>query len=234
LPLAKRLLRSEAARRLAAWAIACYIRLCWATGRWRVVNDAVPAAFWARGEPFILAFWHGRLLMMTCCWRRGHAFRMLISRHADGQIISGAIARLGLGAVHGSSRRPGKDRDKGGVAALRAMMKLLKDGVSIGIAPDGPRGPRMRAGPGVVAAARLSGAAVLPAACACSPRRLLATWDRFQAPLPFARGAIVWGEPLRVARDEDEETARRRIEAAITAATLEADRLVGEPTPEPA
>lgn len=234
MPLKKRILRSAAARRLAAWGIAAYVRLCWSTGRWRVVGEAVPAAFWAREEAFILAFWHGRLLMMTRCWPGGRDFRMLISQHADGEIISGAIGRLGLGAVRGSSRRPGKGRDKGGVAALRALVKLLKGGVSVGIAPDGPRGPRMRAGEGVVAAARLSGAAVLPAACACSPRRLLPTWDRFQIPFPFARGVIVWGEPLRVGRDDDEAAARLRIEAAIAAATREADRLVGEPTPEPA
>ena len=158
---------------------------------------------------------------------------MLISQHTDGEIISDAIGRLGLGAVRGSSRRAGKEA-KGGVAALRALVKLLKDGISVGIAPDGPRGPRMRASEGVVAAARLSGAAVLPAACAAAPRRLLATWDRFQMPYPFARGVIVWGEPLRIGRNEDEETARRRIEAAITQASDEADRLVGQPVVEPA
>jgi hypothetical protein len=221
-------------RKAAAWGIAAYIRLCWATGRWRVVGSERPAEFWARGEAFILAFWHGRLLMMTCCWPRGREFRMLISQHGDGEIISGAIGRLGLGAVRGSSRRAGKGRDKGGVGALRALVKLLKGGVSVGIAPDGPRGPRMRASEGVIAAARLSGAAVLPAACAGASQRLLGTWDRFQIPMPFSRGVIVWGEPLRVGRDEDEEAARRRIEAAITRVSGEADRLVGQPPVEPA
>jgi hypothetical protein len=114
------------------------------------------------------------------------------------------------------------------------LVKLLKGGVSVGIAPDGPRGPRMRASEGVIAAARLSGAAVLPAACAGASQRLLGTWDRFQIPMPFSRGVIVWGEPLRIGRDEDEEAARRRIEAAITRVSGEADRLVGQPPVEPA
>ena len=230
----KRLLRSAPIRRTAAWAIAAYIRLCWSLGRWRVIGAERPEAFWGRGEAFILAFWHGRLLMMTRCWPPGREFRMLISQHADGEIISGAIGRLGLGAVRGSSQRPGKGRDKGGGAALRAIVKLLKDGVSVGIAPDGPRGPRMRASDGVIAAARLSGAAILPAACAFAPRRLFASWDLFQIPFPFSRGVIVWGEPLRIAREEDAEAARRRVETAITRVSDEADRLVGLAPVEPA
>lgn len=232
--LKKRILRSAAVQRLAGWAIAQYIRLVWATGRWRTVGAERPAAYWERGEVFIAAFWHGRLLMMPCGWPRGVPMRMLISQHPDGELIARTIGHFGLGTVRGSTRRPEKAKEKGGAAALRAIVKHLKEGRCVGITPDGPRGPRMRASEGVATIARLSGAHVLPAAFAAAPRRLLATWDRFLLPFPFGRGVFVWGEPLAIGKDEDEEEARRRIEAELNRVTAEADRLAGAPEVEPA
>jgi len=35
------------------------------------------------------------------------------------------------------------------------MPRLLKEGIDVGITPDGPRGPRYRVQPGVIALARL-------------------------------------------------------------------------------
>jgi lysophospholipid acyltransferase (LPLAT)-like uncharacterized protein len=230
----KRILRSDALRGIACWFIAQYVRLVWATGRWRVVGAERPAGFWNRGEAFILAFWHGQLLMMPCCWRRGVEMRMLISQHDDGELIARTIGHFGLGAVRGSSKRSGKAKEKGGAAALRSIVKHLKEGRCVGITPDGPRGPRMRAGDGVAVIARLSGAPVLPVACATSRRRLLGTWDRFAVPLPFARGVFVGGEPLGFSRADDEEEARQRIEAALNRTTAEANRLAGAPAVEPA
>ena len=54
-----------------SWATAQYVRLVHATGRWRTLRGDIPARLWEHGEPFILAFWHGRLLMMPYCCRRG-------------------------------------------------------------------------------------------------------------------------------------------------------------------
>jgi lysophospholipid acyltransferase (LPLAT)-like uncharacterized protein len=232
--LKKRILRSRAARAAACWTMAQYIRLVWSTGRWRVVGLQQPTEFWDRDEAFVTVLWHARMLMIPLVWRRGVEVRMLISQHLDGELIARTIARLGVGAVRGSSSRREKGKDKGGAAALRAMVRLLKDGCCIGVTPDGPRGPRMRAGDGVVALARLSGAAVLPVAYSASPRPLLSTWDRFLVPLPFSRGVIVWGEPLRVSRGANEEEARREIEDALNRTTAEADRLAGKPPVEPA
>jgi lysophospholipid acyltransferase (LPLAT)-like uncharacterized protein len=186
-----------------------------------VVNADGAQAAWAAGRPFILAFWHGRLLMMPYVWQRGVAMRMLISTHRDGELIAGTIRHFGLGSVRGSSRRDG-------AAALRAMLKALRGGACVGITPDGPRGPRMRASEGVVGIAKLSGVQVLPAAFATSRRKLLGSWDRFALALPFSRGVFVWGAPIEVGRHDDTAVATARIEAALNAVTSEADRLVGQ------
>ena len=221
------LLRREWARRALCWLAAWYIRLVRVTSRWQVVNGEAANRAWDRGEPFILAFWHGRLLMMPYAWRRGVEIGMLISTHRDGELIAGTIRHFGLSAVRGSSRRDG-------AAALRAMLRALRAGTCVGITPDGPRGPRMRASAGVVGIAKLSGAKVVPAAFATSRRALLGTWDRFALALPFSRGVFVWGEPIGVGRHDDDLQAARAIETALNAVTAEADRLVGQRPVEPA
>ncbi len=226
----KRLLRNEVVRGVLCAAAARYIRFAYASGRWRVEGGEVPAAFWREGKPFIVAFWHGRLLMMPYCWDAGAPMNMLISQHPDGQFIARTIGRFGLGTIAGSTRR-------GGTSALRAMLRTLRSGDYVGITPDGPRGPRMRAGGAIVEVARLARAPVVPVAFATSRRRVLGTWDRFVVALPFSRGVFVWGRPISVARDADaeaREAARRAVEDALNAVTREADRLVGQPAIEPA
>ena len=97
---------------------------------------------------------------------------MLISQHRDGQLIARTVRRFGIASIAGSTSH-------GGSAALRAILRALKAGQCIGVTPDGPRGPRMRATGGAVDIARLSGVPILPAAFATSRRRVLGSWDRF-------------------------------------------------------
>jgi len=225
----KSLLARDGVRRVLCWLAAGYIRLVSATSRWTVQGGQIPEALWASRTPFILCFWHGRLLMMPQCWRREVPIHMLISQHRDGQLIANTVAHFGIHTVVGSSRR-------GGASAVRRIIGLLRDGACVGITSDGPRGPRMRASDGVVAIARLSGAPVVPATFGVSRRRVLSTWDRFVMAWPFGRGVIVWGQPIYVPRDADNdatESARLRIEEALNGITAEADRITGQPPIEP-
>lgn len=216
----KSVLKSEGVRRVLCLLGSWYIRFVFATGRWKIVGDAVPRRFWNEGTPFILAFWHGRLLMMPYCWPRKTPIHMLISQHRDGRIIADTVSHFGIDTISGSSTR-------GGAAALRAMLRRLAGGECVGITPDGPHGPRMRASDGIVNVARLSGAPVIPATYAVNRRKLLGSWDRFIVALPFARGVVLWGEPIQVARDQEAEPARQRIEDALTALCDQADAMVG-------
>jgi lysophospholipid acyltransferase (LPLAT)-like uncharacterized protein len=220
----KHLGSNAAVRRAASWLVAGYVRLIYRIGDWTTRGGENPAAFWDRGEPFILAFWHGRLLMIPRIWPRHTAINILTSQHRDGDLSARAISHFGLKSVPGSSRR-------GGSAALRTMVRAIANGQCAGIAPDGPRGPIMRASDGIIALARLSGAAIVPVSYGASRRHILKTWDRFVVPLPFAAGVFVWGEALAVPRDADAaaiEAARRELETRLNAITAEADRLCGQ------
>lgn len=221
--LTKRITRMPLVQRALCAAAAFYIWLVRRTGRWTVVGGEHPARLWDTGRPFILAFWHGRLLMMPYSWRRGVPIHMLISSHPDGQFIARTVDHFGIGWIAGSSTH-------GGSAALRAMVKALKSGACVGITPDGPRGPRMRAGGGAVAAARLAGVPILPATFAARPRWLVPSWDRFVVALPFARGVFVWGEPLHVPTDADSvalDRTRAELEHRLNRIAADADRRLG-------
>ena len=243
--LVKRLLRTDAALSALSALAAGYIRLVHRTQSWRVINPHIPERLWAAGRPFIGCFWHGRMMLMTYIWATDLPFAMLISRHRDGRLIARTIERLGISTIAGSSARaeksgaskPGGGQSKGGAGALLTAVKALKSGISVGITPDGPRGPRMRASPGAIAAARLAGVPVVPVAYAISRRRVLGSWDRFLFALPFGRGVHVWGEPIAVPSDADAaelDRLNRRLEDELTRLCDEADRLVGCPTIAPA
>ncbi len=219
----RRLLRSTRLHQLSCWVIHLYIRLVYATNRWTVEGGEVPRRLRAEGASFILAFWHGRLLMIPMAWQRLAPMHMLISAHRDGRIIADAVTYFGVDSIAGSSRR-------GGSSALRLMLRRLAAGDCVGITPDGPRGPPMQASSGIINVARLAGVPIVPIVFATSRCRVLRSWDRFHLALPFGRGAFLWGEPILIPADIDPaggEAARLLVEGRMNELAREADRSVG-------
>jgi lysophospholipid acyltransferase (LPLAT)-like uncharacterized protein len=226
---AKRWLTSDAGRRALCFVIALYVRLVHLTSRWTTVGAEHPDALAAQKRPFIVAFWHGRMLMLPLMWARRAPLYMLMSGHRDGRIIAGAVAYFGIGSIEGSTTT-------GGGGALRAMLRHSRAGASVGITPDGPNGPAMRASEGIVAAARLAAVPIVPMTYATSRRHIAATWDSFHVALPFSRGVYLWGEPIEVPAELDQdgvEEWRRRIERRLNELTAEADRRVGREAVRP-
>ena len=228
--LGKKILRSDAAMSVACFIGAAYIRLVRWTGRWHIEREDIPESFRKEGKPFILSFWHGRILMMPYCWRRTDLTNMLISGHRDGRLISQTVKHFGIDTVVGSA-------SKGGAQATRRLIKLMREGGVVGITPDGPRGPRMRVSEGTIALARLSGAPILPTTYSSRRRRVVNSWDRFIVALPFSHGVFLWGDPIYVPRDADAETMeakRLEVEEAMNALADRADALMGQARIEPA
>src|SRR5215470_16517481 len=101
------LVRSDAAQRLLCWLVQLYVRLIWLTSSWRVEGARNILDLYDRRAPAIVAFWHGRLLMLPLAWHGRSPFHMLISHHRDGRIIAGAVAYFGIGWIKGSSHDGG-------------------------------------------------------------------------------------------------------------------------------
>lgn len=217
--------------------IACYIALVNLTTRWTYVRPEIPQEYFAHQKPVIYCFWHGRLLMIPFGWRTKMKLRVLISHHRDGKIIARAVSYYGVHSIHGSSAAKDGNKDKGGAAALRSMVKAVRAGDGVGITPDGPSGPYMRASDGVVALAKLTGVPIIPVTYSTTRRRILNTWDRFCWPKPFAQGVFAYGEMIvvdRKASQEELEEVKQLVEDRLNMLTREVDELCGHEPLEPA
>ena len=204
-------------RKLAPAAGSWALRLLAATLRFRREEKTVEP-LWAAGAPLIYVVWHARLLLLPYLYRR-RGFRALVSRSEDGAMIADLVRRFGFVTVRGSSSR-------GGAEGLRSLARAIREGHSVVVVPDGPRGPREILKAGVVVLARLTGAPVVPVALAASSAWRARSWDEFRIPKPFSRCVVRFGGPILVARALDgagEESARKEIEAALNAVTWQVD-----------
>ena len=218
--------------------LAGYMSLVKRTTRWEVRGLEHVRPIWEGGEGVVGCVWHGRILMTIAAWPKDvQPPSILISRSKDGAVVAQAARRHGAVVVRGSSRNRKKTKEKGGFSAFREMVRWVQRGGCMAITPDGPRGPRMRAGLGAVKLARAAGAPLLPLAWSTTNALVFESWDRFFLPLPFGRGVIVWGEAVRAPSEADQaalEAARARLEAVLIAANQEADRACGKAVIEPA
>lgn len=228
--MSKRILKSAPVLFLARWMIRLSFLLIWLTRRWTVQGEHIPGAYWERNQPFILAFWHGRIMTMTHLWRSWRPMHVLVSLNRDGEVIVRAVRLFGVRAIRGSAPKAGQSGDKGGLAAMREMLKVIKQGHYVGITPDGPRGPRMRVHEGIITFARFSGVPIIPFVGRTTGPVFSKSWDRFIWPLPFCRGVMLWGEPILVGRDctgEAAEAKRQELENAMNALAAKADAMLG-------
>jgi hypothetical protein len=170
----------------------------------------------------IYAFWHSRMVVPAFT-HRGRGIGVLSSEHRDGEIMSRTLVRLGFQSVRGSTTR-------GGAEGLRGLMSLPAE-CDLAITPDGPRGPRWVAKPGIVFLAGSLGIPILPAGILVRPAWQLRSWDRFLLPKPFARAVVVFGEPIVVpgipASDEERDRLAGVLQARLLAAEKEAAARLG-------
>jgi lysophospholipid acyltransferase (LPLAT)-like uncharacterized protein len=192
------------------------------TLRLRVEVD--PALEALEGEtPWVLAFWHGTQWPLLA-WARRRRTVVMVSWSKDGAMQARALTRLGLEIVRGSSSRGGA---RGLVALVRALRRGDRDAA---FAVDGPRGPRRKAKPGVVAAARAAGALLVPIGAAVERGLVLGrAWDRFVLAWPFSRVVVRLGGAI----DPSQPDALPLLEAAIDGANAAArTALDGSPSGE--
>lgn len=235
----KALLNSTPVQAFFGALLAGYMSLVKATTRWEIRGGEHAEAIWAQERGVVGCIWHARILMTIAVWpKRAQPPAILISRSKDGNVVARAADHHDVGVVRGSSLNQRKrTKQKGSVGAFREMTRHVEGGGCMAVTPDGPRGPRMRAGAGAVKLARTAKVAVFPCAWSTSRAIVFNSWDRFMLPLPFARGMIVYEEPIEIAEDADDEAiehARALLEERLNTATYEADMACRKVAIEPA
>jgi lysophospholipid acyltransferase (LPLAT)-like uncharacterized protein len=171
-------------------------RVALAVGLGRLAVRALGATWRVRHEPrtakgpVVYTLWHGELLPMLWAHRR-EGIVVLISTHADGEIIARIAESLGYGTARGSTSR-------GATRALVELSRAIESGRNVAVTPDGPRGPRHAFAPGALVVAQRTGAPVVCARAQASRAWHLRSWDRFVIPKPFSRVTVRYGAPQRV------------------------------------
>jgi lysophospholipid acyltransferase (LPLAT)-like uncharacterized protein len=230
--LGKRLMRSRAVQSTLGRLLAGYLRLVERTNRF--VWEPADAYDRIGPLPVIVAMWHGQHFMVPFAKRPQDPAAALVSRSGDGEFNAIALQHLGIRAVRGSgARRRTKIREKGGVAALRGLLKALEQGENVVMTADVPKVSRV-CGEGIVTLARLSGRPVVPVAVVTSRRIDFNSWDSASIGLPFGHGAIVIGDAIPVPRDADAatlEAERLKIERELDAVHARAYALIGAVDP---
>ena len=164
--------------------------------------------------PYIIAFWHNRMLIMPLIYSRyyqGKQATVLTSASREGSLVERVVRSFGMDAVRGSSSRRG-------AAALLALDDRMEKGLDVIVTPDGPRGPCYKLGPGIVFLSQRSGQPVMPIRVDYSRYIELKSWDRFRIPLPFSRihvtlDSLFFAQPT--GSDEAFEVERLRLEKAM-------------------
>ena len=158
-------------------------------------------------EPFIVAFWHGELLMdpfLYLHFRKKSKLKIMISEHSDGEYIARTMAHFGLEAVRGSTGRAGA------VKALKGAITAMEEGWDIAISPDGPRGPRHSVADGIIALARRQNCKIVAIRFSATQYWRIPSWDQFIVPKPFGTMIFEGTEPFSVS-GMDNDTARAKI-----------------------
>jgi len=159
---------------------------------------------------FIYAFWHENLLLPE--------IQVLISQHADGELIARVCRHLGFSTVRGSSTR-------GGIEALRKLLRASRS-CHLAVVPDGPRGPRRHLQLGPIYLASRTGLPVVPTGIGFERAWRTNSWDRFALPHPWTRARVVTAPPIDIPPNLDKdqlEQWRRHVEAVMHQVTALAE-----------
>lgn len=181
------------------------------------------------GRGVILVTWHGRTFIPITRFR-SRGYWAMISTSRDGEYQNRLFQRFGFHTVRGSTSA------RGAIKGALSMVRELKNGAILAHTPDGPRGPNHVVHPGAVFLAQKSGCPIIPAGISAWPRLNLGTWDRYLIPMPFARASFLYGEPIYVPEeldDDERQVFADRVGQEICRLEAEAERQVRPATHAP-
>ncbi|WP_146346119.1 lysophospholipid acyltransferase family protein [Falsiphaeobacter marinintestinus] len=224
--LRKKLADSDTVLNWFARRFAGYIRKVHKNTAWQRIGYEELDALVDSGEPVILVLWHQRLVQSPYLFPLDKGRVCTITSAARAGSMVGRVQMLfGMDTIAMSSH-------KRHVALSREVLGKMKQGISIGIAADGPRGPERVLSTVPLVWARTSGKRVFGITYSVRHAREAGTWDHML--LPRARrneGVLLcreWTDPVpRKASPEDFEVLRQSLEDHMNQITAEADEMMG-------
>jgi len=206
---------------LISWLFVAYMNFVFFSSKKIFVNHEVVLQAAKDKQPLILTSWHNRLMMMPFITQKpkklytSYRVMTLVSKHGDGRFVGKVMEKFGMIAIYGSSK-DGRKASRGiDFASMKGILNSLKSGISLGITPDGPRGPNQKINGEIVNIARISGAKILPISYSASRFKKLNTWDSFYIPLPFSTLCFYFDEVAFVVPKDANKTEIKKIQIAV-------------------
>ncbi len=169
------------------------------------------------------SFWHYSFLYSFFHNRKEKVVAM-VSASKDGEYISKFLQKFDVLTVRGS-------RNKGGIGALKGMIRAMRKGYSAAIVADGSQGPARVVQAGCIILASRSGSPVIPMLWSANRYIRISSWDGTAIPYPFSTIEFFYGEPLEVPpklSSEEIETFRLILEKRLNDLYTEAWKLQGK------
>lgn len=185
------------------------------------VQMAMDPAYHPKNQ-YVYGFWHDKhFVPVLLVSKYSHRYAGLVSASRDGEILSTWLRRLGYEIIRGSSSRKA-------ISSFLKLLGIIKKGYNVGIAADGPRGPRHEAKSGVAFLAYKSGMPFVPLGVAnASAWCFQKSWDKYELPRPFSKSVIYFGKPIMIDNLEDQVAINEQIRQAINHADEQAKKILG-------
>ena len=194
-----------------------------ATWKMRVVEDDSLKFDRANNIPVILAHFHQDELVLLSL-APDYKIATMTSTSKDGDIITAVLKLIGARVSRGSSTR-------GGVTALKGLIKLCKNGSNSTFAVDGPRGPIYEPKAGVFEFSRLLKSPIYVAGVHCKNNwSFPKAWNKTFLPKPFAQVTVTWIKALDpVTKDQNPRSPElaKALQNQLFAARQHATNLFG-------
>jgi lysophospholipid acyltransferase (LPLAT)-like uncharacterized protein len=202
--------------------------------RYRVNGEFEERSF-AEGRPLIIAQYH--------YW---DAFFFFAFRHRRNAIMCGdkwggdlgafIMAKLGIESVRRTTR-PMDKNDPAYISGRQAKDELIgmviDEGYNATMTVDGPRGPLFSVKPGIIDVAAATGAPIISMSVVARPHINAPTWERLWLPAPFSTIVTLFGGPVYVpadADDEKREEIRQTLERHMQAMKLRCEEISADRT----
>lgn len=155
-------------------------------------------------QKFVLAFWHGSMLLPWYLQRYKN-FAGLTNKSKDGDLLARVLNLWRYNVVRGSST-------EGGEIALGILLDYAKNGYSISITPDGPLGLYRKMKAGAIITAKKSGLPLVLIGVGFKRKSNLKSWDKFTVPKLFTKATVIYSNPIRIDKDLSYNETSKMIE----------------------
>lgn len=170
----------------------------------------------------VVVFWHRKIFSVCNSTRIIKKKASMVSASKDGEILSELLKKEGNEIIRGSS-------NKDNIKALKEAIKYVKEGYTLGIAVDGPRGPIYEPKPGAIFIAQKTGLPIVPIGTYCNRAWVFEKmWDKLEIPKPFSICIHYTGEPFYLDKSLSLEDGIRKVKFELKNAEKKAKNIYKE------